>query len=134
MMRAGPIPLLLLVGLWFNSDPARAQLPQSGVDDVTFFETRVRPILADHCYKCHSTKSEKLKGGLLLDSREGLFKGGETGAVIVPGHPEQSRLVDAIGYQNVDLQMPSKAKLSGQQIVDLTAWIQRGAPWPAAAG
>src|SRR6476619_6741384 len=115
MMRVGLVPLVLLMGLWLMGlwlipAPARAE------DDLTFFETRVRPVFAEHCYKCHSAKAEKLKGGLLLDSREGFSKGGETGAVVVPGHPEQSRLIDAIGYQNVDLQMPPKAKLSAQQI------------------
>src|SRR5678815_3632604 len=128
MMRVGPVPLILMVSVWLIPAPARAE------GDVAFFESKIRPTLADHCYKCHSAKSEKLKGGLRLDSREGLSRGGETGAVVVPGHPETSRLIDAIGYQNVDLQMPPKAKLSAQQIEDLTLWVKKGAPWPAEAG
>src|SRR5947209_19867670 len=53
-----------------------------------FFESRIRPILSDNCYKCHSVQSEKVKGGLMLDSREGLLKGGDTGPAIMPGDPE----------------------------------------------
>src|SRR5512134_3812446 len=79
-------------------------------DDLEFFEKRVRPILAERCYSCHSAAAEKLKGGLRLDSRDGLVKGGDSGAAIEPGHPGRSRLVEAIGYGNVDLQMPPKGR------------------------
>jgi mono/diheme cytochrome c family protein len=103
-----------------------------GADGVQFFETRIRPVLAEHCYSCHSAQSRKLKANLLLDSPAGLLAGGDSGPSIVPGHPEQSRLIDAILYQNVDLQMPPKRKLSEQQIADLTAWVKSGAPWPNA--
>ncbi|HEY7117331.1 MAG TPA: PSD1 and planctomycete cytochrome C domain-containing protein [Tepidisphaeraceae bacterium] len=96
---------------------------------VQFFEARIRPILADHCYGCHSAGAKKLKGKLFLDSREGVLKGGETGAAIVLGRPEQSRMIEAVGYANVDLQMPPKEKLSDRQIADLTAWVKMGAPW-----
>src|SRR2546427_4089323 len=100
-------------------------------EQVEFFEKQVRPILAERCYKCHSTQSEKLKGDLLLDSREGLLKGGEDGPVISTGFPEKSKLIEAINYQNPDLQMPPKGKLSDQQIATLTEWVKMGAPWPA---
>ena len=105
------------------ADPTRAQLD--------FFEGRIRPVLADKCYKCHSAQSEKVKGGLLLDSREDLLKGGKTGPAIVPGDPEKSLLIEAIRYTNEDLQMPPKGeKLSAAQIADLTAWVKMGAPDP----
>jgi len=64
--------------------------------DPAFFETHVRPVLVERCYKCHSSTSEKLKGGLKLDSREAMLKGGDTGPAIVPGNPDESRLVAAI--------------------------------------
>src|SRR5207302_1089281 len=93
-------------------------------EQVEYFEKQVRPILAERCYKCHSIQSEKLKGGLLLDSREGLLKGGEDGPVISAGFPEKSKLIEAINYQNADLQMPPKGKLSDQQIAALTEWVR----------
>src|SRR5581483_11899045 len=65
---------------------------------VEFFEKRVRPILVARCYECHSEKSEKLKGGLRLDSRSAVLKGGETGPAVVPGKPKESLLIDAINY------------------------------------
>src|SRR6266704_897891 len=63
---------------------------------LQFFENRIRPVLTENCYKCHSQGAEKVKGGLLLDSREGLLKGGNTGPAIVPGDPERSLLIRAI--------------------------------------
>src|SRR4051794_17539733 len=99
-----------------------------------FFESRIRPLLADNCYKCHSQLSEKVKGGLLLDTREGTLKGGETGAAIVPGDPEKSLLIKAVRYTDPDLQMPPKnKKLSEAQIADLVAWVKMGAPDPRVA-
>jgi len=103
---------------------------ESTSEQVEYFEKQVRPILAERCYKCHSAQSEKQKGGLLLDSREGILKGGEDGLVITPGSPEKSKLIEAINYQNPDLQMPPKGKLPDQQIATLTEWVKMGAPWP----
>jgi len=99
-------------------------------DGLEFFEKRIRPVLMDRCFKCHSAQSEKLKGGLRLDSRAGLLKGGDTRAAIVPGDPERSLLLEAIRYGNLDLQMPPKGKLTDQQIADFTAWLKMDAPWP----
>jgi hypothetical protein len=102
-----------------------------GVTD--FFERQVRPVLVERCYKCHSADSEKIKGGLTLDTPEGWLKGGEHGPAIVPGAPEQSRLIEAIRYGNEDLQMPPKQKLSEAEIANITSWIKMGAPAPSAA-
>src|SRR5262249_35278052 len=106
---------------------ARGDVPS---DEAEFFEKKVRPILVEHCYSCHATGAKKIKGGLLLDSRPGILKGGDSGPALVPGKPEQSRIVEAIGYKNVDLQMPPKGRLPDSAIADLTAWVKRGAPWP----
>src|SRR6185436_17174672 len=79
----------------------------------------------------HSKGADKVKGGLLLDTREALAQGGNTGPAIVPGKPDQSLLIEAVAYKNEDLQMPPKGeKLSDQQIADLTEWVRRGAPDP----
>jgi cytochrome c553 len=99
--------------------------------DLQFFEARIRPILADRCYKCHSRLADKIKGGLMLDTREGMLHGGDTGPAITPGKPEDSLIVDAISYKDQDLQMPPKnERLSDQQVADITEWIRRGAPDP----
>ena len=101
---------------------------------TSFFENKIRPILADNCYKCHSQQSEKVKAGLLLDTRNGVLKGGETGPAIVPGDPEKSLLIKAVRYTDPDLQMPPKnKKLSDAQIADLESWVKMGAPDPRVA-
>jgi mono/diheme cytochrome c family protein len=99
--------------------------------DLQFFEAKIRPILTDKCYNCHSKEGDKVKGGLLLDTREGLLAGGNTGPAIVPGNPNDSLLIQAVRYKDEDLQMPPKGeKLTDQQIADLTEWVRRGAPDP----
>ncbi len=103
-------------------------------ESVEFFEKRIRPVLSEQCYKCHSSTSEKLKGGLMLDSREAWLKGGDTGPAITPGDPEKSLLVEAIRWKNSDMQMPPKKALAPQQIADIEAWVKAGAPWPQEAG
>jgi hypothetical protein len=98
--------------------------------DLEFFEKKIRPVLVEHCYKCHSAKSKKLKAGLRLDHRAGVLKGGDSGPSVVSGKPEQSLLIEAIGFDNVDLEMPPRGKLAGEQIANLTEWVKRGTPWP----
>src|SRR3954471_11044851 len=108
---------------------------QTSPGDLDFFETRIRPVLVERCYKCHSATSEKLKGGLLLDTREGMLKGGESGKpAIVPGAAEKSLVIEAIRYKNEDLQMPPKQKLSAPQIADFVSWVSSGAPDPRTNG
>lgn len=101
-----------------NLDPAAVQ----------FFESKIRPLLAENCYQCHGP--EKQKGGLRLDSRNALIQGGELGTVLVPGKTEESLIIKAVGYKDADLQMPPKKKLTDRQVADLTQWVKMGAPWP----
>ena len=102
--------------------------------ETEFFEVNIRPIFAGVCYKCHSAETERPKGGLLLDSRDGLLTGGEQGPALVPGDPEKSLLIKAVRYTDPDLQMPPKGeKLSDQQIADLELWVKMGAPDPRTA-
>src|SRR5256885_8079984 len=105
---------------------ALAATPEPTRDQVKFFEEKVRPILAENCYKCHG--SEKQKGSLRLDVPEMALAGGESGPVIVPGKPDQSPLVEAIKWES--LEMPPTGKLSESQIATLTEWIRLGAPMP----
>src|SRR6266487_3815847 len=108
---------------------------RGGADEgIELFEKRIRPLLVEHCYKCHSAQSEKIKGGLLLDTREGALKGGDTGAAIVPGDPEKSLLIKAVRHTDKELQMPHKdKKLPEAQIADLVTWVKMGAPYPRAS-
>jgi Protein of unknown function (DUF1549)/Planctomycete cytochrome C len=106
--------------------------PQLTPEQVEFFEKKIRPIFVERCYKCHSAHSDKVKGGLLLDTRDGLLKGGESGPAIVPGDPEKSLLIRAI-RQTDELRMPVKEKLPDEQIADFVSWIKMGAPDPRIA-
>src|SRR5262249_19205153 len=99
-------------------------------EGVEFFEKRVRPVLAEHCYGCHSAQAKEPKSGLRLDSRSAMLKGGARGPAIVPGDVAKSRLLHAISYTDVDLSMPPRGKLPATAIADLTAWVKMGAPWP----
>jgi hypothetical protein len=114
---------LLVCGAAFAADPS----PK----DVEFFEKKVRPILVEQCYNCHSEAKKKHKGGLVVDSRSALLQGGDTGPAIVPGEPDKSRLIEAIRYTNPDMQMPPKGKLSEEEIASLTTWVKQGAAWPS---
>jgi len=98
--------------------------------DAEFFEKKVRPVLIEHCYSCHSADAKKLKAGLRLDGRAHLLKGGDNGPAIDLNDPAKSRMIEAIGYENVELRMPPKGKLPATAIADLTTWVKMGAAWP----
>ncbi|MGE3820277.1 MAG: PSD1 and planctomycete cytochrome C domain-containing protein [Isosphaeraceae bacterium] len=121
--------LALLTTLWLaTTHVALANDPDAASD--AFFETKVRPILAGTCVKCHGEK--KASGGLRLDSREALLTGGESGPAVVPGDPKASLLVLAVGHTDETLRMPPTRPLARSARDDLTAWIAAGAPWPQA--
>ncbi len=102
---------------------------------TAFFESKVRPIFVNHCYKCHNAAEGKIKGGLGVDTRDGLLSGGNTGSAVVPGKVDESLIIEAVRYKNTELQMPPKGeKLSPQQIADLEAWVKMGAPDPRTGG
>src|SRR5258708_37935119 len=98
-------------------------------DGLEFFEKKVRPLLTERCYECHSPE-KKVKGGLRLDNRDGWVKGGDNGPAIVAGDPEKSLLVTAIRYKERDLQMPEKRKMPDEEIAILEQWVKMGAPDP----
>jgi hypothetical protein len=113
--------------------PALSGPAQNQPDGVEFFEKKIRPLLAEHCYECHSA-GKKTKGGLNLDSREGWMKGGDSGMTLVPGDPEASLLIKAVRYKDKEFQMPPKRKLSDTQIADFEQWVKLGAPDPRTGG
>jgi hypothetical protein len=125
------IAVLLLLS-FLVSPHAAAEDKTTDTAGEEFFERKIRPVLAQHCLRCHGP--EKAKGGLRLDSLAAALKGGDSGPALVPGSPEKSRLLEAVGYNNVELLMPPKGKLPDPVLADLTAWVKRGAPWPRDSG
>ena len=112
---------------------AQAPLPAAQAPDseqAEFFETSVRPLLADNCHACHSSRIDTPFGGLRLDSREGLLAGGDSGPAIVPGRPAESALVQRLHGR--PMLMPPTGPLGGDEIEVLTRWVAMGAPWPEA--
>ncbi len=102
---------------------------ESGAD---FFENRIRPVLAERCFKCHGADKKQSKGGLQLDTRDALLKGGKSGPTVIPGNPDASLLIQMIRKTEDELRMPrGDERLSPAQIQDLMAWVKMGAPYPA---
>ncbi|MCE9533524.1 MAG: PSD1 and planctomycete cytochrome C domain-containing protein [Planctomycetes bacterium] len=128
-----PLPVrsifLVLFGCVFPSVGSGAEKPA----DLLFFESKIRPILVEHCYRCHSLEarnSGKLKANLFLDSRKGLLQGGESGPAVVVGNPGESLLIRSLAHQKKAPEMPSAGKLPLAVIADFEEWIRRGMPDP----
>lgn len=109
--------------------PEKQDKPVSA-DAVRFFESRIRPVLAENCFRCHGP--DKQKDGLRLDSLACMKTGGKQGTVLVPGKAAESLLIQAVNHTG-GLKMPPKGKLTREQIADLARWVTMGAPWPAGA-
>ncbi|MCI0701476.1 MAG: PSD1 and planctomycete cytochrome C domain-containing protein [Planctomycetia bacterium] len=123
MLRIALAVLLITPSFVSAADPA----PDAKA--VEFFETKIRPVLVENCYKCHSEdaeKQKKLKGGLKLDSKASLLKGGDTGVAMVPGKPDAGKLLKTLKYDG-EVQMPPKGKLPDSVIADFEKWIADGA-------
>jgi hypothetical protein len=125
MMSRWSVPLWLVPAVLAFVSTARGQ--DSGTD---FFEKKVRPVLVQNCYGCHSHQAKKQRGGLYLDSKTALRKGGDSGPAVVPGKPGESLLLKAVHYEMEDLKMPPKGKLPAVVIADLERWVAMGAPDP----
>ena len=127
-----PLPWLVLAVMATSPVVSAADQPQpnKGMLEAAredFFEAKVRPVLVDNCLECHG--AEKHKGGLRLDVRAAMLKGGDTGPAVVPGKPEESPLIEAVRYEG-DVRMPPKKRLKAEEITALTDWIKGGAFWP----
>src|SRR3954452_1996527 len=120
------LPALALAGF------CAGRLCAAQPEQVQFFETKVRPVLVEHCYDCHSAQAKKLKGNLLLDTAEGMRKGGDSGPAVVPGKPDESLLIQAVRYDDESTKMPPKGKLPAATVAVLERWISGGAPGPSA--
>jgi hypothetical protein len=111
--------------------PAAIAQTRDDADAIAFFEAKIRPVLVERCYSCHSAKSDKIKGDFLLDTRAGIRKGGASKRdAVIPGDVEGSQLVDAVRYTNETLQMPPTGKLPDSVILNFEKWIAMGAPDP----
>ncbi len=120
MSRLGLLAILLVVC------PGGLSGSDESPDD--FFERKIRPVLVQHCYRCHSAEGDSLKGNLLLDSRDGMRRGGDSGPAVVPGDIRKSLVIDALRYES--LEMPPSGKLPDAVIADFEKWVQMGAPDP----
>ncbi|MCH2204191.1 MAG: hypothetical protein MK102_19680, partial [Fuerstiella sp.] len=99
--------------------------------ELNFFETKIRPVLIQHCYECHSAEAQeagKLQGALQLDSRSGVREGGESGSAVVPGDVDGSLLMSAMRYDG--LEMPPRGRLPDHVLSDFEKWIRNGATDP----
>ena len=115
-----------VLGLWLGLGSGLAATPEAD-----FFERKIRPVLAEQCFECHSAESKSVKGGLRLDGRAVLLAGGDTGPAVVPGNPQQSLLIKALSHADPDLAMPpKKPRLPESVQTDFARWIADGALWP----
>lgn len=121
-----PVGLVLLT-VCFTASIVRSADSFSD-DQLSFFETRIRPVFIEHCYECHSQEAKQTKGGLQLDHRAAVLRGGDSGPAIVPGQPDQSLVIQAVRHES--LEMPPQGKLPAGVIADLVKWIEMGAPDP----
>jgi hypothetical protein len=119
------LPIALLAASGGVSGTHAAEGEAAGVE---FFESKVRPILVNNCYNCHSANTNA-RGGLRVDDRNGLVNGGNSGPAVVPGSPDESLLIEAVRYEG--LEMPPKKRLSEEEVATLEKWIKDGAAWPA---
>src|SRR5215203_2069700 len=108
--------------LWCAAIACSSLTASAGREGDAYFEAKVRPLLVERCYECHGEK--KQKGGLRLDSAAAALQGGDSGPALVPGKPEESRLVKGISWSDPDFQMPPKNKLSDSEIAALTEWVK----------
>jgi hypothetical protein len=122
--------LLLSLFLFALLGESPAFAAEASAEDVAFFEKKVRPLLVLHCQECHSTRTKKKRGGLLLDSRAAVLEGGDTGPAVVPGEPGKSLLVQAVRYEHETLAMPSNGKLPPAEVRVFEEWVRRGVPFP----
>jgi hypothetical protein len=129
MRSCSKAPVLFAV-LWVAIVAQAISAPADQAATPDFFETKVRPVLANNCYSCHTGTA---MGGLRLDSREAMLKGGGRGAAMVPGDPDKSLLITAIRQTDEKLKMPMGGKLKDEEVEDIVAWVKAGAVWPAGA-
>lgn len=124
--RFGAVASCLLAATLAAHGATAAEAPDPAA--LKFFETKIRPILVNHCTECHGEK--KQKHNLRLDNLTYMLQGGDSGPAVVPNDADASLLLKAVSYEDQDMQMPPDGKLEDEQIADLKKWVEMGAPWP----
>ncbi|MCA9205754.1 MAG: hypothetical protein KDA59_22025, partial [Planctomycetales bacterium] len=144
---AAAVPALLALGLFAfhdhasaqqpkddgasqSSNPMAADSPAADPEAVAHFERVIRPILAQHCYECHSAEADTVEGDLRVDRRDGLLRGGDRGPAIVPSDSAASLLMKAVRYEDPELEMPPSGRLPDETVRLLSRWIEDGAAMP----
>ncbi|MFO0014516.1 MAG: PSD1 and planctomycete cytochrome C domain-containing protein [Planctomycetota bacterium] len=114
--------------LWIGTALGQDEAAQPTPEQIQFFEAKIRPVLIEHCYRCHSVDGQSVRGGLVVDNRDAMLAGGESGPAVVPGNLQESILWHAINYR--DYRMPPSGRLPANVIEDFKTWIEMGAPDP----
>ncbi len=122
--------ILFVGGVLFRPAFADPAYDEPTAEQIEFFEKRVRPVLVEHCYECHSGDARRLEAGLRLDTRAAVIAGGDSGPSVIPGDVESSLLIQSVRYELYE--MPPRGRLPDETIQDLVQWVQMGAPWPGA--
>lgn len=125
---ARPVAMAVTLSAVFASVVVAEDLSPPDAARLAFFETKIRPVLVEHCYACHSADAEELKAGLSVDRRESLLQGGDSGPAVEPGDPEGSLLLQALRYETFE--MPPSGRLPAAVIADFEHWIRIGLPDP----
>lgn len=120
------VGVCLAVFCWAGVSNAQTSTPSAA--DLEFFESKIRPLLVEHCHECHSGDSDPIQAGIRVDSLAGLLRGGDSGPAIVPGQADESLLLEAVRYEAFE--MPPRGKLPDAEIELLERWVAMGAPWP----
>ena len=121
-------PLALALAVICGTMQAAEKVSPATAEQLDFFERRIRPVLVERCYPCHSSQADILQGGLLLDSAAGALKGGDSGPAVVPGKPDESLLIQALRYESFE--MPPDGKLPAAVVADFVHWMETGAADP----
>lgn len=132
-LRAARASLIVLLVPVLHGLPAHAAEP-AGAEGLRYFREKIEPVLVSECYECHSSRAEKVKGGLRLDSRAAMLEGGDTGPAVVPGEVDASLLILAIRHEDGLAMPPKSPKLPDAAIAEFATWVEMGAPAPAEEG
>lgn len=128
----GVLCIVAVASVTVHGEEGPPSVRQPDAKQVEFFEAKIRPVLLQHCYECHSADAKHVKGGLLLDTRVAIRKGGDSGAAVVPGNVDESLLIGALQHESFE--MPPKGKLPDSVIADFVKWVEMGAPDPREGG
>ena len=121
---------IVLILCWVATDDSSISAQDPASAEIDYFEKHIRPVLVDHCYECHSSKSTTLSGGLRLDISDGWMQGGDSGPAVIAGRPDESLLLRAIRYEEGVTSMPPSSPLDAKLVARIALWIERGAVGP----